>query len=78
MKRPLRIIFSAFDPFDDRLLLIDDLPYDPRKCAAGYYRKYVSRMVDCAKHVWGDVLENREPRITVTTDARFRVTPTSP
>jgi hypothetical protein len=65
--RPQRIIFSAFDPFDDRPLLENDLPYDPRECAKGFYREYVTRMVTISKAVWGDVLENREPRITVET-----------
>jgi len=67
MKRPNRIIFSAFDPFDDRTLLIDDLPYDARKCARGHYRRYIDHMIAKAKHVWSDVLEGREPRVTVVT-----------
>lgn len=66
-RRPTRIIFSAFDPFDDRPLLSSDYPYDPRACARGEYRTIFKRTAECAKKVWPDVLEGREPRVTVTT-----------
>lgn len=66
-KRPTRILYEVFDPFDDRQLMSTELPYDPRKCAKGFYRGYTDRMTACAKAVWGDILEGREPGVTVKT-----------
>ena len=63
--RPSRILYEVFDPFDDRPLMSANLIYDPRKCAKGFYRNYVDRMIAAANSVWGDVLEGREPGVTV-------------
>lgn len=63
--RPSRILYEVFDPFDDRHLMSANLIYDPRKCAKGFYRHYVDRMVSVAKSVWGDVLDGREPGVAV-------------
>lgn len=39
-----RIVFAAFDPMDNALLSTVSMPYNPLKCAHGYYRKYYLAM----------------------------------
>lgn len=64
------ISYEVFDPLDDRPLLATHLAYEIRKSCRGYYTRYRDHMAKCAKHVWGDVLEGREPLVTTTIHRR--------
>jgi len=67
MKRPQQIIFRAFDPFDDTELTTATLNYEPRRAATGFYTRFLSRHAEAAQSGCPQILEGRQPVVTVET-----------
>ena len=65
MVRPRRVVLTWTDPFDDTILCTEDLAYDARKSAAGYYTRRVKIAREAFKKIWSDVLQGRTPRVGV-------------
>lgn len=65
MVRPRRVVITYSDPFDGALLCEEDLCYDARKSADGYYTRRVKLAREAFKSIWSDVLQGRTPKIAV-------------
>lgn len=63
--RPRCVLYSAFDPLGDVELCSARIPYDARKAADGFFTGYVRHLATAASATWDDVLQGREPFVTV-------------
>ena len=63
--RPRRVVLTWTDPFDGAFLLAEDMPYNSRRSAAGYYTRRVKVSRPAIKDIWGETLQGRTPRVGV-------------
>ena len=64
-KRPRRVVLTWTDPFDGAFLCAEDIAYDARRAASGYYSRRVTLTRAAGRRIWSDALQGRTPRVGV-------------